>query len=260
MYRVVLAEDQEFVRQAIAAMIRTDCQDFEVAGSYADGAEVLAGFDQAVPDIVLTDIKMPRLDGLHLARLLHQRYPRVKVIILSGYGEFEYARKAMSYGVSEYLLKPCRPEDLYGALRAAAAEIEEYRSLSRLAVRGVDAAESGSEPASGSESNADALLGRAVAHIREKYWTDLSLDDVARACYVSGRHLSRLLSEKLGASFTTLVTETRMERARELLRDPSYRVQEVATLVGYNDYRYFNYVFKKTTGQTPTAYRRSQPD
>lgn len=267
MYRVALVEDQDFVRQAIADVIRTQCDDFDLVGSYANGADALAAFDEVIPDIVVTDVKMPRLDGLQLARLVRQRYPRAQILILSGYGEFEYARKAMSYGVTEYLLKPCRPADLYGALRSAAANIEEYRSLSALAGHSslatapstppATTAAAPVEPATAS-SDATALLGRAVAYIRERYAVDLTLDEVARSCYISGRHLSRLLSDHLGVSFTSLVTSTRMEKARELLCDPSYQVQEVTALVGYNDRRYFDYVFKKTTGLTPTAFRRSQ--
>jgi YesN/AraC family two-component response regulator len=259
MYSVVLVEDQEFVRNAVADMIGAQCRDFRVVGAYSNGQDALDAVAALVPDIVVTDIKMRGMDGLQLAKLLHQRFPRVQVVVLSGFGEFDFARKAMSYGVSEYLLKPCRPEDLLKALSASALRIEEYRSLSRLAVSRPEAGAE-AEAESGADADAETVLGNALAYIRESYWTDLGLEGVARHCFVSGRHLSRLFSERLGVSFTTLLTDTRIGRAKELLRDPAQRVQNVAGLVGYDNYRYFNHVFKKVTGMTPTAYRRSLPD
>lgn len=79
---------------------------FQVIGCYSNGDEVLDALGEELPDLVITDINMPYVDGIEVAKYLYQNYPGIKVIFLTGYSEFEYAKKAMEYGVTQYILKP----------------------------------------------------------------------------------------------------------------------------------------------------------
>ena len=100
MYRILLVDDEILVRDAWGAI---DC---ELVGDCENGKQAAEFVKEHPVDIVLTDILMPYMDGMELSSFLHDNYPEIVIVIFSGFGEFEYAKKAIKYGVSEYLLKP----------------------------------------------------------------------------------------------------------------------------------------------------------
>jgi two-component system response regulator YesN len=126
-YKVFLVEDEIVVREGIRNNIPWDKTAYTLAGEAADGEMALSSIRDIKPDILITDIKMPFMDGLTLSRLVKKTLPWIKIIILSGHDEFEYARKAISIGVEEYLLKPVSSRDMIAALDKIAAQIEEER-------------------------------------------------------------------------------------------------------------------------------------
>ena len=106
MYRILLVDDEILVRDAIRENIDWKAMDCELVGD-CDNGKAAAEFVQTHPvDIVLTDILMPYMDGMELSHFLHDNYPDIVIVIFSGFGEFEYAKKAIQYDVSEYMLKP----------------------------------------------------------------------------------------------------------------------------------------------------------
>ncbi len=112
MYRILLVDDEILVRDAIRENIDWKAMDCELVGD-CDNGKAAAEFVQTDPvDIVLTDILMPYMDGMELSRFLHDNYPDIVIVIFSGFGEFEYAKKAIQYGVSEYMLKPVTAMEL----------------------------------------------------------------------------------------------------------------------------------------------------
>jgi two-component system response regulator YesN len=117
MYKVILVDDERIIREGIASMIDWASLGLELAGTAADGQAAAELIDSLSPDIVITDVKMPVLDGLGLIALEHDRHPDVVFIVLSGYGEFDLASGAMRYGVKHYLLKPCNEHAIIDALR-----------------------------------------------------------------------------------------------------------------------------------------------
>lgn len=106
MYRALLVDDEVLVRDAMRENIRWEESGFELAGVCENGKEAAEFIEENPVDLVITDICMPYMDGMELSRILYEKYPRIQIIILSGFGEFEYAKKAIQYKVSEYLLKP----------------------------------------------------------------------------------------------------------------------------------------------------------
>ena len=112
MYRILLVDDEILVRDAIRENIDWKAMDCELVGD-CDNGKAAAEFVQTHPvDIVLTDILMPYMDGMELSRFLHDNYPDIVIVIFSGFGEFEYAKKAIQYDVSEYMLKPVTAMEL----------------------------------------------------------------------------------------------------------------------------------------------------
>ena len=117
MYKVLLVDDERIIREGIASMINWKDLDLNLIGTAADGRAAADMIEKEPPDIVITDVKMPVLDGLELIAIEHELHPDMAFIVLSGYGEFELASGAMRYGVKHYLLKPCNEHAIIDALR-----------------------------------------------------------------------------------------------------------------------------------------------
>src|SRR5574344_2020575 len=124
MYSVFIVDDEVIVREGLRSSIDWEHSGFSFAGEAGDGEIALSMIQDIKPDILITDIKMPFMDGLELARLVKKIQPWIRIIILSGHDEFEYAKKAISIGVEEYILKPFSSEDLLSSLTKVAQKID----------------------------------------------------------------------------------------------------------------------------------------
>lgn len=129
MYKILIAEDESEMRNLLVKYIRRTQPDLEVVGSAVNGKEALALAQECRPDIVLTDISMPVMDGLEFLKEAFERNILQKAVIISGYDEFEYARKAITMGVSDYLLKPFDPQELSEVLEKIRIELGRQRVL-----------------------------------------------------------------------------------------------------------------------------------
>ncbi len=127
MYRILLVDDEILVRDAIRENIDWKAMDCELVGD-CDNGKAAAEFVQTHPvDIVLTDILMPYMDGMELSRFLHENYPDIVIVIFSGFGEFEYAKKAIQYDVSEYMLKPVTAMELRAVIEKMKKKVDQRR-------------------------------------------------------------------------------------------------------------------------------------
>lgn len=124
MYRVLLVDDEILVREAISANIDWNGLGYQLVGDCQNGKEAMEFVQKCPVDLVLTDICMPYMDGMELSCYLHDNYPETKIIIFSGFGEFEYAKKAIQYNVSEYLLKPVTAVELTEILKKMKKTLE----------------------------------------------------------------------------------------------------------------------------------------
>lgn len=127
MYKIFLVEDEVVIREGIKNKIPWEEEGFEIVGDESDGELAYPMIIRKQPDILITDIKMPFMDGLELSKLLKKDMPQLKIIIISGHSDFAYAQQAIDLGVSEYLLKPVTPNKLTAAVKNAAAVIEKER-------------------------------------------------------------------------------------------------------------------------------------
>lgn len=127
MYKVIIADDEPFIRAGLYGRIDWKSMGFEVVGVLEDGKDVLKSLDEERVDVLLTDICMNHVSGLQTAEIIKEKYPWMKVILFSGYQEFEYAREAMHYGVCEYLLKPINYKELRKVLANVKEELDRKR-------------------------------------------------------------------------------------------------------------------------------------
>lgn len=132
-YRVLLADDEEEVLHSIHRQIDWDSFGFEIAGTFFNGRDVMEFLETKEADIVITDIRMPFMDGIELAKNIREKYPQIKVIIISGYGDFHYAKEAMAYQVADYILKPINAKELRTVLerirRTLEQKLEERKNM-----------------------------------------------------------------------------------------------------------------------------------
>ena len=131
MLKVFLVEDESTIRETLRDTVPWESIGYTFAGEAADGEMALPLITDAHPDVLITDIRMPFMDGLSLSKLVLEEFPGTKIIILSGYDDFEYARQAIELGVEQYLLKPVTKASLMKVLREVRDKIEQEREQHR---------------------------------------------------------------------------------------------------------------------------------
>ncbi len=124
MYGVLIVDDEKYIRKSIINRIHWEKCGTTIIGEASDGDDALKSISLSPPDIIITDIRMPGLDGLELAQKIAKDYPLTKIIIISAYNDFEYAQKALRYGVKEYILKPVNEEELESTLKKLCSELD----------------------------------------------------------------------------------------------------------------------------------------
>ncbi len=248
MYRVILVDDERLIVRGLSSVVPWTELGCEVAGVAYDGKTGLELIRSLRPDIVLTDIRMPNMDGLTMLAALRSEYPDIQTAVLTAYRDFDYARQAITLGVCRYLLKPSNLDELKEAVRLM---------VSRLEARPARKEEEPEEEAVQAAGNH--LVRAALAYMREHCPEQhLSLGEVADHVYVSQWHLSKLLNRETGQSFFDLLGGMRIAKAKELLADGSMRILDVAEATGFSDVGHFSRSFKKITGCTPGEYRNQQ--
>lgn len=243
MYRVVLADDERIIVTGLSRAFPWAEYGCEVAATASDGVEGVSAVRRTKAHILLTDIRMPNMDGLTMVAALKSEFPHLQISVLTAYRDFDYAQQALHLGVCRYLLKPSRMEELREA-------------VSRMTANLAALPECVPEDAEDEAGESGAFIARAaLKYIEGHYAEHLSLSEVAQSVYVSQWHLSKLINRHLGRSFLDIVNNLRIERAKALLTDPALRVSEIAYEVGFADVAHFSRNFKKLTGKTPLAYR-----
>jgi len=262
MYRIVIADDEWVIREGLKHTIPWEDLGCQIVGEAVDGISAWQQIECNAPDILLTDIRMPGIDGLELAMQVSQNYPMVKIIFLTGFDEFAYAQQAVKVGASDYILKPTNTDELIKVIRRITCDIADERRKSDhmkwLEARVADL---------GEQEQQDDLLTfykdkydfRAVySYLDQHYHEDIALQDIASLVHMSEGHFCRQFKKQTGHNFLEFLTNLRMEKAKPLLVDLSLKIYEVSIKVGYQDSRYFSQIFRKVTGDTPTEFRKKQ--
>lgn len=238
MYSVYIADDEMWVIVGLKKRIEKTGLPFRVVGEANNGVMALEEIEKKKPDILFTDIRMPGYNGLELLELLRKKELDTKVVLISGYAEFEYAQSAIRNGAYDYLLKPIDQDKLQTVLER---------------ILGDGSTESGNVQ----ELVAPSTIRKIMDEIKEHYTENITLTGLAEKYSISVSYLSELLKEHLQLSFSEYISSKRIQKAKELLADDSLSIEQIAEQTGYNDYFYFTKVFKKNTGISPSKYRKN---
>lgn len=345
MYKVLIVDDEKLIKRSLSALLKKHSTGFQLVGEAKDGEEALELVQMHHPHLIITDIRMPKLNGLDFIQKARSLNQQIKFMILSGYDDFTYAQQALRYGVNDFLLKPIKPELLLTALETVRNEIElespsraerqeqlsfitstaedishliwmlEEQELvgklkkthayllqkhtTQLTMKGfyedlVTYVSSTLEKRVKEMKNviipeitfpygSDELHNRFLTYCQEwmillkqvrnighkttilngvdyinTHFADhaLTLQKVATIVGMSPSYFSMEFKKEMGESYKCYVTKLRIEKAKTLLKNPLSKSYDIAESVGYGDYPHFTKTFKKSTGYTPTQFRK----
>ncbi|MBM7622856.1 response regulator transcription factor [Sporohalobacter salinus] len=360
MYRVLIVDDEPLERKAMRKVITERVKELRLIGEATNGEEALEITKAENPDLILMDIKMPKVDGLEATKKIIDSYPGTKIVIITAYNEFNYAQQAIKYGAVDYLLKPVKPDKIVDIFMELITEIEEERlynqllshcyndseesiefhqeffdrekklyelvkkgniqevesfidrslslirrkkdySLVKLKIRIIEYLVSLSRTinqeaeinichfyfeellSEATELNTvlqfvnwvknklkevikkiedaydeidDDVVKSAINYIQKNFNQDLTLEEVAKEVHLNSSYLSHIFKEETGSGFNDYLTEIRLDKAQELLRNSNQNITTIANQVGYKNANYFSQVFKKEFNLTPTEYRK----
>ncbi|MBP3241095.1 MAG: response regulator [Oribacterium sp.] len=251
MIKVMIVDDERFVRRGIIQETDWELIGCEVVAEATNGIEALEKAKEVHPDLVVSDIRMPEMDGLELSQHLIELFPDIKLILLTAYSDFEYARQALRIGVSDYLLKPFEDGELE-------ASIQRLIHLNPLEEKGTQE-EPEEKKLLGLKKKSEVsnrYVQGAIEYIEKHYMDmDFSLTALAESIGVSEGHISRLFKGETNNSINNYLVKYRIKRAMDELKDVKVKVYEVAEMVGYQDIAYFSNTFKKLVGTSPSDYQ-----
>jgi YesN/AraC family two-component response regulator len=261
-----VVDDEREIRRGIIESIDWNDWGFVIAGEAEDGGEAMEKIARLRPDAVLSDIRMPGVDGVALMKHIHQNYPGMKIIILSGYSDFEYLDMAIKNQAAAYLLKPTGLEafqetfsgvrEQLDRMRQDAAERERLECLLRESPAYIR------EQLKARDSYADSgekLAARMLAYIDQEFTSPLlSLQSIAASLHKNPAYISKVFWDVTGEHYVRYVQRKRLARVRELLdnREQAVTVREAAEAAGFTDQSAFGKLFKKVYGVTPSEYAR----
>ena len=240
MYRVMIIDDEKAVRNILRKTISWEDKGMEVVGEAASGIEAINTIDELRPDVAFVDIHMPFMNGIDFAKMAIKRYPELKIVILTAFDDFSYAKECIGIGVFEYILKPIVKDEIHGVLDRILVRLEKEESEENKK-RIEEKRESDKKL---KEAEDDAI----ITFINESYQdSEINLQYIADKFGFNSSYLSRKFKEKHGMSFVEYLTTVRMIKAEELAREGEL-MYITAEKVGIPDPNYFGKCFKKYKG------------
>jgi len=251
MYKLLVVDDEPIIRKGIIQLI--NYEELAVGSIFeaSDGGSALEIVKKEHPDIILSDINMPVMDGLEFAAKAKEINPDSKIAMITGYNYFDYAVTALKAGVDDYVVKPVSKEDIKQLLVKLIHDIKKQRNSEK--VRESIKTLAGLKEGSGNDS---AYRQEIIDVISDKYNDpEFSLKMLADKIALSPGHLSTLFTKEFGIAFHDYLTAERLERAKIMLLSSDMKNYEIAEQVGFEDPNYFSTAFKRRFGMSPSKYK-----
>ncbi|AJH00689.1 two-component system response regulator [Clostridium beijerinckii] len=240
-FSAIVVEDEKLIAKNIIKNIYRANENFEVIGTASNGKEALELIESFLPNIVLTDICMPVMDGLELSKFIFEKYPFIHCVIISGHSDFSYAKTAIRYGVSDYLLKPIN----LGELTTTLDTIEKNLLANQNDFK-VDEF---------SYKKPNEIVELVTEYIKNNYHETIDLAALASHFGFSISYLTKIFTKYMNMTPSKFIKEYRINISKQLLWNFSLPISTVGEKVGYPDQFHFSKTFKQITGMSPSDYR-----
>ncbi|MEK3857291.1 response regulator transcription factor [Cytobacillus sp. FSL H8-0458] len=231
MKNVLVVEDESIIRQGLKVLLEAISGELRVWEAKS-GEEGMMQVRQQIPHLIITDIRMGGMDGLAFISKVRQVSETIPVIILSGHSDFEYARAALKYGVTDYLLKPVNRVELSNVITNIFKDKEE------------------------SYTDVSGQFQKILQYVHDHIGQEVTLKHIADHMFLHPQYIGQLFKSELNQTFTDYLTGARLKRAKNLLKNTNLKVYEVAQLSGYKSPKHFMSLFKQEVGLTPKEYRK----
>lgn len=249
-YSFFVVEDEDLIRENLIKKINSLDLGLEFVGSSDNGKSALRLIKQIQPDIVFTDIMMPIMDGLELAEILHFEYSKIKMVIVTGHGDFSLAQKAIRFGVLDYILKPIDINELRKVILRISGDLAIDKENVLADIYDINNEESYTK---------EEIVDIVEEFIEENFSHEITLGSIADEVGFTPDYLSKLFKKYKMESPIKFLIRLRMDEAKRLLIEkPRMNVKTVGEKVGYFDQYYFSRVFKSKVGIYPTEYRNKK--
>lgn len=239
---IIIVDDEPKIRNGLLKLLASH-EGWNVTGVFEDAKKALQFLDMHKADIMITDIRMPEISGLELIEDIRKKNDKISIIILSGYGTFSYAQKAIELGVIRYLTKPTDPKELVNVIESIEKEL-------------IYELESESDSLKPKVSNL--IILNAIQYIESNYKNKIALKSMAEELFITPNYLCELFKKHTGKNLSQYISEYRAHKAKKYLAQLEYKVSDVADLVGFGNAKYFSSTFKKLYGITPLEYRNKK--
>lgn len=236
--KAIIIDDEQHVREGLQLLANWNEFGIETVLEAGDGDEAISLIKHHQPEIIFTDMQMPKRDGISLLKWLAESELAAITIVVSGHDDYKYMRNAITYKSFDYILKPIDPELLNETLGRAVNRWKENALIKRSTLD--------VEPIP-SSAETESSMQQIEAFLRVNYKQEITLQDIADQFYLSREHISRKFKQEYHETITDYVTRIRMEKAKELLGNPNLKIYEIAYHVGYQNEKYFSKVYKNSS-------------
>jgi two-component system response regulator YesN len=250
--KLLILDDDVQIREGVEKSIDWECAGIDEVKSAGDGVSGLKMALSFKPDIILSDVRMPGINGLDLLREIKEMLPRSKVILISGYDDFEYLQKAVKYKADAYELKPVKVQNLINLVTEMKEKIfDERENIAPLSSR-----------SSSETPRYTPKIMKAVEYINAHFDKPITTASLSKYAGLTPNYFSAVFKRETGVSFSAYLNNVRLKSAAYLLEHTSLLVYEIAGQCGFHDYIYFSQAFKKAYRCSPRAYRenKKQPE
>lgn len=255
MYRLLVVDDDANEREGLRYLISSFHLPFAVTEA-SNGRDALSKFESADFDCLITDVKMPLMNGLALCEEIQARSPDTVKIIYSAYSDFEFTKKAIQIKVDDYILKPIIPNEFFRTMGDIAAKLDKAKSpqYREPSLTGHDPGQEAAPLDIGSQRR---IIEQITAYIDRNLQKDIGLNDIADQVHLSPGYLSTLFKRETKKNIIQYITIRRMEKAKEIILNSTMSIKKIGQAVGYQNPSYFCLLFRKYYGVTAQQMRET---
>ena len=248
-YKLLIIEDEVMIRKGLTCFIDWKAHGITEVREAANGAEGIAAVKEFQPHIVITDICMPICTGLDVIEQTMVDYKYIPIII-SGYSDFEYAQKAIQFGVTAFLLKPIDKEKLVDAVEKAKVELHKQSLLEdyETACKDFITADFALIKSQGQYGT---IVQDMLDFVHEHYNEKITLGIIAMHLHYSENFILRKFKEEVQVNFSEYLSRYRISKAMDMMRTTDLTLSDIAISCGFSEYKYFRNVFARYVGCTP---------